>query len=62
MNLTVIENKSERTVEAYKRDLDGYLDYNIIYMKNYRRFKETVDEILTLDGKQDLIKPDPNKI
>ena len=30
---------------------DGYLDYNIIYMKNYRRFKETVDEILTLDGK-----------
>ena len=41
---------------------DGYLDYNIIYMKNYRRFKETVDEILTLDGKQDLIKPDPNEI
>ena len=41
---------------------DGYLDYNIIYMKNYRRFKETADEILTLDGKQDLIKPDPNEI
>ena len=31
MNLTVIENKSERTVEAYKRDLDGYLDYMELY-------------------------------
>ena len=39
-----------------------HLDYSIVYRKNYRQFKETVDEILTLDGKQDLIKPDPNEI
>ena len=43
MNLTVIENKSERTVEAYKRDLDGYLDYmeslNIINMEDITLLK-----------------------
>ena len=38
----------------------GYLDYSIVYRKNYRQFKETVDDILTLDGYQDLIQPDPN--
>ena len=39
---------------------DGYLDYSIVYRKNYRKFKETVDDILILDGCSDLIQPDPN--
>ena len=38
----------------------GHLDYSIVYRKNYRQFKETVDDILILDGYQDLIQPDPN--
>ena len=25
----------------------GHLDYSIVYRKNYRQFKETVDDILT---------------
>ena len=41
---------------------DGYLDYSIVYRKNYRKFKETVDDILILDGCQDLIQPDPNEL
>ena len=40
----------------------GHLDYSIVYRKNYRQFKETVDDILTLDGCQDLIQPDPNEV
>ena len=38
----------------------GHLDYNIVYRKNYRQFKETVDDILILDGCQDLIQPNSN--
>ena len=26
----------------------GHLDYSIVYRKNYRQFKETVDDILIL--------------
>ena len=40
----------------------GHLDYSIVYRKNYRRFKETVDDILILDRYQDLIQPDPNEL
>ena len=40
----------------------GHLDYNIVYRKNYRQFKETVDDILILDGCSDLIQPDPNEL
>ena len=40
----------------------GYLDYSIVYRKNYRQFKETVDDILILDGCSDLIQPDPNEL
>ena len=40
----------------------GHLDYSIVYRKNYRRFKETVDDILILDGYQNLIQPDLNEL
>ena len=40
----------------------GHLDYSIVYRKHYRQFKENVDDILTLDGCQDLIQPDPNEL
>ena len=40
----------------------GHLDYRIVYRKNYRQFKEAVDDILTLDGCQDLIQRDPNEL
>ena len=40
----------------------SHLNYSIVYRKNYRQFKETVDDILTLDGCQDLIQPDPNEL
>ena len=38
----------------------GHLDYSIVCRKKYRQFKETVDDILILDGYQDLIQPNSN--
>lgn len=36
----------------------GHLDYSIVYRKKYRQFKETVDDILILDGYSNLIQPE----
>ena len=38
----------------------GHLDYSRVCRKNYRQFKETVDDILILDGYKDLIQPNSN--
>ena len=40
----------------------GHLDYSIVYRKNYRQFKEIIDDILIVDGYSDLIQSDPNEI
>ena len=40
----------------------GHLDYSIVYRKNYRQFKETVDDILIVDGYSSLIQSDPNEL
>ena len=39
-----------------------HLDYSIVYRKNYRQFKETVDDILIVGGYSNLIQPDPNEL
>ena len=39
-----------------------HLDYSIVYRKNYRQFKETVDDILIVDGYSNLIQSDPNEL
>ena len=39
-----------------------HLDYSIVYRKNYRQFKETVDDILIVNGYSNLIQPDPNEL
>ena len=40
----------------------GHLDYSIVYRKNYRQFKEIIDDILIVDGYSDLIQSDPNEL
>ena len=39
-----------------------HLDYSIVYRKNYRQFKESIDDILIVDGYSDLIQSDPNEL
>lgn len=40
------------------RILDGYLDYSIVTKKAFVKYKEEVDRILTLEGREDLIQGD----
>ena len=62
-NIPTPENKEEMYFAYLAMRIEGrHLDYSIVYRKNYRQFKETVDDILIVGGYSNLIQPDPNEL